>query len=148
MTDCIPTSCIVSPMARSNTQWTRVAKLVDDRMAEIGVSQADIVRESKVSVTTVRALMTGARLGYRPSTLRAISRALHWPPLAIEQCAVEGKTPTIEMTATSQLGLRLEEIQRLLHSQALLVESLSATVRALSAEILISTIQYPGGGDS
>lgn len=70
-----------------------VAELVDHRIGELGLTITEVCTRSKVSAHTLRKLLAGEQGNYRPGPLRAISRALQWSPLAIEEFAASGKEP-------------------------------------------------------
>lgn len=73
--------------------WVEVARLVDARMAELELVQADVARLAKVSPATVRSILNAERNNYRSGSIRRISRALGWVPTAIEDFAEGGEEP-------------------------------------------------------
>lgn len=80
-------------------------------MAELGVTQADVVRTSGVSPITLRALMAGERTRYRSSSLRSVSRALRWEPLSLERFITSGDLP-IDWIDRAVVVRELQEISR------------------------------------
>jgi len=60
--------------------WAAVASAIDDRLAQLRVTQMDVAARAKISLTTLRELQhnTSPRRR-RPQTLSALSEALDWP---------------------------------------------------------------------
>jgi transcriptional regulator with XRE-family HTH domain len=60
--------------------WAAVANAIDDRLAQLRVTQMDVAARAKISLTTLRELQhnTSPRRR-RPQTLSALSEALDWP---------------------------------------------------------------------
>jgi transcriptional regulator with XRE-family HTH domain len=60
--------------------WAAVASAIDDRLAQLRMTQMDVAARAKISLTTVRELQhnTSPRRR-RPQTLSALSEALDWP---------------------------------------------------------------------
>lgn len=56
-----------------------VARVVNDRMAKLGINQRELAEKSGVSLATVRKIQHGAGEGRNRSTLANISRALGLP---------------------------------------------------------------------
>lgn len=67
--------------------WQAVAKAVNTRMDELGMTQAELVRESRVAPMTVQTIRKGEDRNRSPHTLAAISAALRWPPGHLEDIA-------------------------------------------------------------
>lgn len=62
-------------------------------MQDLGWDQADLVRASGVSATTVRWLQTAAQESYRRSTLTKVCKALGWTSNAIDLVLAGGPFP-------------------------------------------------------
>lgn len=82
-------------MAAEEENWIELADLIDQQLAQLGWSQTDLVRESGVNATTIRAIQRTQRTSYRANTLRAVSRALGWGPMAIEVFLGGGEAPSV-----------------------------------------------------
>lgn len=69
-------------MTTTRPDWPAVERAVNDRLSELGWTQADLVRESRISDATIRRLQNASRAegGFRRDVLAAVSRALGWPP--------------------------------------------------------------------
>jgi transcriptional regulator with XRE-family HTH domain len=78
-------------MTDRSDRWGNVRDAIDDRMRSLAMSQADLVRASGVSDTTVRPVMKGTEGNYRPESLRRISRALGWTAESIEEILTGGE---------------------------------------------------------
>jgi len=59
--------------------WTDVAKVVNDRMAERGITQRELAERSGVSVATLRKIQGGGEQQRTRATLANVSRALGLP---------------------------------------------------------------------
>lgn len=64
-----------------------MAKAVNARMKTLDMGQSDLVRKSGVNDLTIRRLQNAKQSSYRARTLSRVSRALEWPPDAIEGIA-------------------------------------------------------------
>lgn len=71
----------------------RTAEAVSDRINELGLSRAALVRASGVSDLTIRRLEAGEDRTYRADVLARLSRALGWKPNAIAQMLNGAKAP-------------------------------------------------------
>ena len=61
--------------------WTAVARVISDRMAELRATQMDVAAKARISLTTLRELQRNVNpRRRRPQTLAALSEALGWPP--------------------------------------------------------------------
>lgn len=60
-------------------RWLSVAAAMNERMAELGLDQADLAEESGLSPQVVRDLQRGTAKAYRPTTLVRVATALEWP---------------------------------------------------------------------
>ena len=63
----------------ADTEWQRLAQMVNDRVADLGIDQAELVRRSGLSQPTVRCIMEGDPRGRpRPKSLRKLAVGLGW----------------------------------------------------------------------
>lgn len=61
--------------------WAAVAAAINQRMTELGRSQGDVIKSSRLSKQTVGEIQNNAEQRRRsPRTLEALSRALDWHP--------------------------------------------------------------------
>lgn len=61
--------------------WTAVARVISDRMAEMRTTQMEVAAKARISLTTLRELQHNINpRRRRPQTLTALSEALGWPP--------------------------------------------------------------------
>lgn len=99
---------------RENQDWPRVARLVNERMDELGLTQMDLVRRSGVSDATVRKIMRGTRMAYRRPSLSEISKALGWQPNTLERLS-QGEDPPkmVDYLDRQQLLRRVRELRRI-----------------------------------
>ena len=107
--------------------WAAVASAIDDRLAQLRVTQMDVAARAKISLTTLRELQhnTSPRRR-RPQTLSALSEALDWPPDYLAQVlggdharphADEQRDPVLKSLASierelRQLRDRVDQIER------------------------------------
>lgn len=70
-------------MSDHSERWSNIGQAIVERMDEIPMSQAELVKASGVSDFTIRKLMRGTPGNYRPDRLRKVSKALGWAPGAI-----------------------------------------------------------------
>lgn len=89
--------------------WAAVARAVNERMRELGISQRELAERSGISPATLREIQHGTNRQRSRSTLAAISRALRWPEDHLRRISVEGQAnePTAE-DAPALAGLREE----------------------------------------
>ncbi|TCP56988.1 hypothetical protein EV191_101938 [Tamaricihabitans halophyticus] len=64
--------------------WAAVAEAVNTRLVELGMTQTELVRKSRVAPMTVQTIRKGVDKDRSPHTLGAISTALGWPPRHLE----------------------------------------------------------------
>ncbi|MEV6985016.1 helix-turn-helix transcriptional regulator [Sphaerisporangium sp. NPDC051017] len=69
--------------------WAAVAKVVNDRMAELGMTQRELIERSKVAPMTIRQIQQGVDRKRNRNTLVAISRALGLPDEHLSRVAAE-----------------------------------------------------------
>lgn len=94
-------------MIDTKERWGAVAEAITARMAELALSQADLVRTSGVSDATIRKLMRGEAGNYRPDRLAKVSQALGWGPDGIDRIRA-GTQPNHSAPAMSDRLDRLE----------------------------------------
>jgi transcriptional regulator with XRE-family HTH domain len=95
-------------------RWPAVKDAVSSRMRSLAMSQADLVRASGVSDTTVRPVMNGKPGNYRPESLRRISLALGWTAESIEEVLGGGEPTIARPTATApQVDRLLDAVSEL-----------------------------------
>ncbi|MGW4640791.1 hypothetical protein ACWEN6_19815 [Sphaerisporangium sp. NPDC004334] len=74
--------------------WAAVAKVVNDRMADLGMTQRELIERSKVAPMTIRQVQQGVDRRRNRNTLAAISRALGFPDDYLSQVAAESQAET------------------------------------------------------
>ena len=73
--------------------WAAVAQAINARLAELGLSQRDLIERSHVSKAIVREIQHNVTQRRRSErTLEAISEALEWHPSHLSAVA-DGRTP-------------------------------------------------------
>ena len=104
--------------------WTDVAKVVNDRMAERGITQRELAERSGVSVATLRKIQGGGEQQRNRATLANVSRALGLPDDYLWRVS-QGDQPT---AAGSDKGL--SEVRAELADLARRVEVLESHLAA------------------
>ena len=80
---------------------------------EVGWTQKELERRSGVSDTTLRNLQHARADNYRPAVLAAVSRALGWPPEAIDRISRGEPTPEpISRFSERMVAERLSSIRK------------------------------------
>lgn len=106
-------------------QWAAVAKAMQARLAQLDMTQADLVQRSRLAPMTIRELLYNQEQRRRSSqTLAAVSEALGWPSRYLQDVA-EGRDPgdpdaddpvLAELTelkaAVSTMNSRIDAIER------------------------------------
>ena len=73
--------------------WAAVADAMKARLADLDMTQADLVQRSRLAPMTIRELLyNSAQRRRSDQTLAALSQALDWPPSHL-QAVAEGRTP-------------------------------------------------------
>ena len=73
--------------------WAAVANAMKARLADLDMTQADLVQRSRLAPMTIRELLYNSTQRRRSDqTLAALSQALGWPPGHLQAIA-EGHTP-------------------------------------------------------
>jgi transcriptional regulator with XRE-family HTH domain len=71
--------------------WAAVARVVNERMHERGITQRELSDRSGVSVATLRKIQRGVDQDRNRTTLANVSRALGFPDEHLWRVSVEGK---------------------------------------------------------
>ena len=74
--------------------WPAVAKVINERMAALGLTQKKLAETSRVSTATLRQIQQGQDKNRQPAVLIAISRALGLPGGYLQEVADGGRVPT------------------------------------------------------
>lgn len=74
--------------------WDNVKNRLNARLLELGWDQAELVRRSGVSDTTIRQLQTASATSYRPSTLAKVEAAVGWTHGSIDEIR-RGEEPSL-----------------------------------------------------
>src|SRR5579863_9004853 len=74
-------------------EWALVAKAVNDRMLERGITQRELAERSGISVATLRKIQHGEPQARNRSTLANISRALGFRDDHLWRIATEAPSP-------------------------------------------------------
>ena len=73
--------------------WAAVADAMKARLADLDMTQADLVQRSRLAPMTIRELLyNSAQRRRSDQTLAALSQALGWPPGYL-QAVAEGRSP-------------------------------------------------------
>ena len=73
--------------------WAAVADAMKARLADLDITQADLVQRSHLAPMTIRELLYNSAQRRRSNqTLAALSQALGWPPGYL-QAVAEGRSP-------------------------------------------------------
>ena len=107
--------------------WAAVASAIDDRLAQLRVTQMEVATRARISLTTLRELPRDtACANARPQTLSALSEALDWGADYLTKVlsgdnarphADEERDPVLKSLASierelSQLRDRVDQIER------------------------------------
>lgn len=105
--------------------WAAVAEAMKSRLAELDMTQAELIQRSRLAPMTIRELLYNTAQRRRSDqTLTAMSQALGWPPgylLAVAEGRDPGKPDTCDPVLTELAALkesvtvinsRLEAIER------------------------------------
>ena len=93
--------------------WAEVARLLRQRIADLGLTQFDLASKSGVSIATIRELLHAKPRQRSPRTLSAVSEALGWPSGQIAEIVQGGKPPIAEAqpASGSDVGAELRAIR-------------------------------------
>ncbi|MEV0197377.1 helix-turn-helix transcriptional regulator [Nonomuraea sp. NPDC050691] len=75
--------------------WPAVAKVINERMATLGLTQKKLAEVSRVSTATLRQIQHGEDKNRQPAILTAISRALGLPDDYLQEVADKGRAPVV-----------------------------------------------------
>lgn len=79
------------------TLWpVEVGDVLDERLAELGMSLADLVRATGISDETIRRVRRGDAVAPSSATKRAIAKAMLWPPDWWEQIQRGERPQTVD----------------------------------------------------
>lgn len=87
--------------------WADVAKVVNDRMAERGITQRELAERSGVSVATLRKIQGGGEQQRTRATLANVSRALGLPDDYLSRVS-QGNEPTASDSDKELTAVRAE----------------------------------------
>ncbi|MFG1854062.1 helix-turn-helix domain-containing protein [Actinomadura geliboluensis] len=95
--------------------WEAVAKVVNDRMQDRGITQRELAETSGVSPATLRQIQQGVARQRSRATLAAISRALGLPEDHLREVSLRGRAvqgaPTTAEPALGDLRRELAELR-------------------------------------
>jgi hypothetical protein len=104
--------------------WQRVAALIDGRRTQLGMSKADLYRESGLSETKFRLMANGVPVA-REGNRRSIESAIAWAPGSLDAAlAGEDPTPIDALNVASELRELRVAIESLVRQVAAVLESL------------------------
>lgn len=96
--------------------WAAVARVVNERMAERGITQRELADASGVSVATVRQVQQGEVRRRSTVTLGALSRALGYPDDYLRRIALggAGDTPNgaADPAVVAELRAEVEDLRQ------------------------------------
>jgi transcriptional regulator with XRE-family HTH domain len=87
--------------------WARLGRLIQDRRAELGLTQAEIQSVGGPSPATLYQLEAGHRGAYRAHILRRLERALGWGAGSVRS-VLSGGLPLLDDEPGAARGLREE----------------------------------------
>lgn len=90
------------------SDWASVAKAVNDRMHERGLTQRELAERSGLSVATLRKIQHGQAQTRTRATLASLSRALGFRDDHLWRIAIQGQPPTETHDASDVDDLRAE----------------------------------------
>lgn len=94
--------------------WEAVAKVVNDRMQDRGITQRELAELSGVSPATLRQIQQGVPRQRSRATLAAISRALGFPEDHLREVSLRGRvTPSLPDVDRPALDDLREELANL-----------------------------------
>lgn len=94
-------------------RWGFVSRAINERLMELGWTQKELERRSGVSDTTLRNLQHARADNYRPAVLAAVSRALGWPPEAIDRISRGEPTPDpVERLSEREINDRVDSAMK------------------------------------
>ena len=114
----LPPAGAPTMIARPAEDPATLARWIRERRTQLGLTRADAAAAGPLTQATWRALESGQRPNIRPSTRRALERALRWPRNSLDAALVSGgppvPTPTSagggqEAPALAELGRWIRE---------------------------------------
>ncbi|WP_182883263.1 helix-turn-helix domain-containing protein [Microbispora sp. H10949] len=94
--------------------WPAVAKVINERMLALGLTQKRLAELSRVSTATLRQVQQGQDKNRQPAVLTAISRALGLPDSYLQEVADKGRAPAVmsdESAAVAELRDQLADLR-------------------------------------
>jgi len=122
--------------AKNAPKWSAVADFVNQRMADLGLSQVEVARAAGVSDVTVRRLQRGEPGNYRPAILAKVSLALRGRADSIER-VLAGDSPSLADAPTTTGGI---------DDQAVLARLAALEARLSAVEQRV--VRYGGSADA
>ncbi|HJQ47655.1 MAG TPA: XRE family transcriptional regulator [Amycolatopsis sp.] len=115
--------------------WDTVAKVIRDRLEELGIGQQDLVKRSGVSAATIRELTYNYKPRRRSAlTLGAVSAGLGWPPDHLDS-VLHGRSAEESAAAADAAAAGIGVESKAVSAQLAVVlehlEQISADVREL-----------------
>ncbi|MBB2741930.1 UNVERIFIED_ORG: transcriptional regulator with XRE-family HTH domain [Microbispora rosea subsp. rosea] len=95
--------------------WPAVAKVINERMMTLGLTQKRLAEVSRVSTATLRQIQQGQDKNRQPAVLTAISRALGFPDNYLQEVADKGRAPAVmsdEPAAVAELRDQLADLRK------------------------------------
>jgi len=104
--------------------WAAVAEAIKVRLAQLDMTQAELIQRSHLSHMTIRELQYGTARRRSPQVLAAVSEALGWPPGHLQAIAEsrnpadpDGNDPVLTELASlkeaiSAINARLDQIEQ------------------------------------
>jgi transcriptional regulator with XRE-family HTH domain len=129
--------------------WAEVAKVVDERLEELGLSQKGLAKRAGLSPATVRAVQRNyGKHRHKPGTLAALSGALELPPNYLENI-LDGRSQPERDKAAPQFSLdilmrRLDKLDKIDTMEERL-NSIASDINNINKKLdrIVVDIQYP-----
>lgn len=118
----LPTAAVAGPSgpAATPTPVTTavLARWIRERRTQLGLTRADAAAGGPLTQVTWRSLESGGRPNIRPSTRRALERALSWPPGSLDAALASGQPPVPTPTPAGGENVpALAELGRWIHQR-------------------------------
>lgn len=94
--------------------WPAVARVINERMTTLGLTQKKLAETSRVSTATLRQIQQGQDKNRQPAVLTAISRALGFADDYLQEVADRGFTPAVaqgESATVAELKDQLADLR-------------------------------------
>lgn len=112
------------------TDWAAVAAAINTRLADLGLTQAELSARSRVSTAMLREIQNPDRYPPRPRhprTLEAISAALGWPISHLAQVLNGDKGAADEPGLTAEIRAMRADLDELRERMTALEDRMSGT---------------------